>query len=240
MVETVEPVNPIFPPPTRAIIMRGVFHFTLLVTLLEAKSAVSQPSRILSACFIASLLIATMSVPSRADRVYQLIDIPSNQNGHSLNGTITTTDDAPNDSVLNVAEILGWQWSISGANSFSATSMDFLIDATTTFGVRISPDAISLPIGSRVPSSALTLSRQFAGGRGPYIHELSWRVNDGNPTSALSSARRQDGDAGQSFWFGPATFPTSSGWVVAVAVPEPATGLLLVACVIPGALWRRR
>jgi hypothetical protein len=183
--------------------------------------------------------------PCHAGRVYQLIDYPANQNGHILKGTITTTDDASADSLLNVAEILSWQWSISGANTFAASSTEFLNETSVATGVQITTEAIALPIAnfSAPGPFTLALARQSPGGRGgAYGHSLSWTsVNTpAAGTRNISSAARQRDDAFLSFWFGPATFASSSARVIAVAVPEPATGLLLTACTLMWTMRRHR
>jgi hypothetical protein len=201
--------------------------------------------RILSACLIVICLFLATCLPSRADRVYQLVDYPANQNGHTLNGTITTTDDAPNDSLLDVAEILSWQWGISGPNSFAANSTEFLTNSSVALGVQITTEAISLPaptLSDPGPFRLVLSRRTSLGGRGELSHGLMWQsVNTPSAgTTNISSAGRMQGDAIQSFWSGSATFPGRSGWVAAVAIPEPTTLLLLTACAIPGALWRRR
>jgi hypothetical protein len=201
--------------------------------------------RILPACLIVTLLFSATSLPSRADRVYQLVDYPANQEGHTLNGTITTTNDAPNDSVLDLAEILNWQWSVSGANSFAANSTEFLDNTSIALGVQITTEAISLPVadfGNPGPFRLELSRRTSLGGRGQLSHSLAWQsVNTPSAgTTNFSSANRQNGDAIQNFWFGTARFPGRLGWVVAVAIPEPTTLLLLTVCAMPAALWRRR
>jgi hypothetical protein len=196
--------------------------------------------RLVSVCSLA-LLITTAA---NADRVYKLVDYPANQMGHTLNGTITTTDDAPNDSLLDVAEILSWQWSISGPNSFAANSSEFLTNNSMATAVRITTESIALPVAnlSNPGPYRLSLSRLTSlGSRGQLSHELSW-LSANTPSAGTTNhsyGGRMSGDAIQSYWSGPATFPSSSGWIVAVAVPEPVTGVMLSAVAIVGAVWRR-
>src|SRR5262245_31502657 len=64
--------------------------------------------------------------PCHAARVYQVVNYPLEQFGHTINGTITTTDDAPLDSILQATEILDWQWSITGPHAFSAMRNEFV------------------------------------------------------------------------------------------------------------------
>jgi hypothetical protein len=196
-----------------------------------------------SVCCLVTLIIAAMTLPCRADRVYQLVDYPANQNGHTLNGTITTTDNAPTDSVLDLSEILSWQWSITGPNTFAANSTEFLDNTSLALGVQITTQAISLPVadfGDPGPFRLELSRRTSLGGRGQLSHSLAWQsVNTPSAgTTNFSSANRQDGDAVQSFWFGTATFPSSSSWVVAVAIPEPTT-MLLTVCAMATIFWRR-
>jgi hypothetical protein len=195
--------------------------------------------RLVSVC---SLLLLTCAT-ARADRVYKLVDYPANQMGHTLNGTITTTDDAPNDSLLDMAEILSWQWNISGPNSFAANSTQFLNNSSQAFGVRITPSSIALPVAnlSNPGPFRLSLARSTPISRGDFGHSLSWHsVNTPSAgTMNHSYSGRMDGDALQSYWHGPATFPSSSGWIVAIAIPEPTTSLL-IAFVMPAVFVRKR
>ncbi|MCA9239635.1 MAG: hypothetical protein KDA37_05525, partial [Planctomycetales bacterium] len=61
---------------------------------------------------IVPLLLAAAS--AHAERIYRLVDYPDLQNGHTLSGTITTTDDAPDDGLLHAGEIVAWEWSSTG------------------------------------------------------------------------------------------------------------------------------
>jgi hypothetical protein len=163
-----------------------------------------------------------------AARVYQFVDYPADQEGYSLTGTITTTDDAPLDSILDAAEILDWQWSITGPYPFSASRADFLTDHTAATGVRISQTAIELLLATvdRPQLSQLQLSRQTSlTPRGSLGHTLSW----GTRYDAMSghfnfySARSLHGDAIQGYWGTQPTSLGSSTWAIAVAIPEPGT-----------------
>lgn len=176
------------------------------------------------------------AAPCQAGRVYRLVDYPANQNGHFLKGTITTTDDAPSDSLLGLAEILSWQWNISGANTFAASSQDFLNDSSLVMGVQISNDAISIvpaTIDNPFPGRVLQLSREtLSPRRGSLSHRLSWDTIYVLGDTNIYSASRLVGDAIQSFWSDTVDVDSDATWLIAIAVPEPATGLLLTTCVL--------
>jgi hypothetical protein len=174
------------------------------------------------------ILLWGAAVRCDAARVYQFVDYPADQEAYSLTGTITTTDDAPLDSILDTAEILDWQWSITGPYPFSASQADFLTDHTAATGVRISQTAIELPLATvdRPQPAQLKLSRQTSlAPRGSLGHALSWgtRYHAMSGQFTFYSARSLHGDAIQGYW---GTQPTSIGpsiWPIAIAIPEPAT-----------------
>lgn len=72
-----------------------------------------------AAILVISQFAATQS---RADIIYSIENHPSDQNGHSVSGLITTTDAAINDGYLVASEILGWEFAISGPTSTSVLS----------------------------------------------------------------------------------------------------------------------
>lgn len=88
-----------------------------------------------------SLLAA--APPCSAARIYQIVDYPEFQQGYSLRGTITTTDNAHQDGTLDGEEILNWHWAVDGPQAFAfssgaGSSLDFQ-------GIGITDDAILLP-----------------------------------------------------------------------------------------------
>lgn len=188
-------------------------------------------------------LISTVLVPwACADRVYALVDYPAYQNGHALRGSITTTDDAPLDSLLTTNEILAWNWQLSGANTFAATSTDFTIDDKTSVQVRITDSAIELPQNLNLTGPAiLRLGRATPLSRGILAHHIRWQSRPLLPPATPENtfgAAKVEGDAVLSYWN--TNFePVSLYWTVAVAVPEPTSfGLAFVgAC---GVILTRR
>jgi hypothetical protein len=199
-------------------------------------------TRLLSAYLLVSSF--TGVAICRAERVYRLVDNPASQEGHFLNGTITTTNDAANDSSLDLAEILGWQWSVSGPHSFAASSQDFLNNTSIAIGVRITNQAISLPVAtlSTPGPFRLSLSRETPMVRGAFVHSLFWSsLNTPSAgTRNIYSASYLQSDAILSFWSGNATFPSNSGWLIAVAVPEPSTVVLIVLAAMVAPIRRLR
>ena len=58
-----------------------------------------------------------LSTPCQAFRIYRFVNYPLIQEGHTLDGTITVTDDAPVDSFLDTDEILDREWTVAGPNN---------------------------------------------------------------------------------------------------------------------------
>jgi hypothetical protein len=197
---------------------------------------------------VAMLVVVVVATPCNAARVYQLVNYPTDQAMHSLSGTITTTDEAPLDSILETAEILDWQWSITGANTTIASRNDFLTDRTMASGIRISPTAIELPLGT--PDNPLlrelVLSRETSlAPRGAYRHTLSWGSRwliDTQEQFNRYSASSMQGDAIQGYWNTSGASLGPDSWVIARAVPEPATLIVGVLAILAAAHFacRRR
>jgi hypothetical protein len=171
------------------------------------------------------LLVSMALVPcAQADRVYALVDYPAYQNGHALRGSITTTDDAPLDSLLTANEILSWNWQLSGANSLAATSTDFTVADKTSIQVRITESAIDLPQDlSMIGPAILRLGRATPTSRGSFGHHIRWQarplLSPSTPENAFDAAKFE-GDAVLRYW-STNFVPVSPYWTVAVAVPEP-------------------
>jgi PEP-CTERM motif len=177
---------------------------------------------------MAAMLAWIAAAPCGAARIYNLVNYSADQDGHSLSGTITTTDDAPLDSLLETAEILDWQWRVAGANAFSASRDDFLTDGTAATGIRISETAIELSLATpESPEIAeLQLARSISvAPRGAFGHVLHWHTQYDGTQDLLNiySARSLHGDAIQGYWSGEPASIGPNTWIIATAVPEPST-----------------
>jgi hypothetical protein len=181
---------------------------------------------------IAALLAFAIALPCSAARVYQLVNYPPDQDGYSLAGTITTTDQAPLDSILDVAEILDWQWSAAGPIPVVASRNDHVLDETVASGLRITNSTIELPLATPAhPQLAqLRLAKSASVPRGSVGHRLIWstRYDAVAGTTTSFSASTAHGDVLRGYWFGPSTGAGPTSWLIATAVPEP-SGLGTVA-----------
>jgi len=213
------------------VIIEGVFLFS------EAWS--SPMKRIL-------LLLAPifcLATSADAARIYQLVNYPDLQNGHTLSGTITTTDDAPDDSLLEEHEVLAWQWDITGPNNHSASHEPPppFETVVSIIGISISTSAIELP---RIRDSQLLLSRQQRDGGIVVVRSQAWftRYDDVSDTVSLRTAASLfDYDLVGSIWSSEYPDPELNGsMVIATLVPEPSCVALLTICSLMWFDVRRR
>ena len=161
------------------------------------------------------------------DLIYTLENYAAFQNGHTLSGTITTTDAAPDDGLLMNAEIIDWSFSVSGPTSFMASKNPASFPVVTG-DVGISPTQITLgfPPGDMGVNEFFL---DFETVTGPSVRYL--RINDIfgagiiDDYSAFPSIGRQA-------WQEVSGAPLGGDpWVIAVAVPEPSmVGLWSLAC----------
>jgi hypothetical protein len=180
---------------------------------------------------VAALAIAS---PAHADRVYRIVEYPHLQSGHTLAGTITTTNAAPADGVLTLAEILSWEWKVVGpwtsASGFTATSTDPVMDQSVVQNVSISPRAIYLEhtVFGQPYQGELRLSREWPISWGSLGHWLLWRKRSTSDSSWIDAfdARKFEGDVDRVFWLGNPNISTSARFTIAT-VPEPTSIVLL-------------
>jgi len=186
---------------------------------------------------IAAFVCAELWVvdPCHAERVYRMVDNPAIQNGYLLDGTITTTDDAPFDSPLSEEEILGWDWSLSGNGSYSASSLQYTDDGRIALGVRITPTTIELPLATAEnPGLAELQLQRSVPNRGLVGHSIRWNTQYDVALGArnISAAYQLGGDVVIGFWSGEVVVDHASTWVLARAVPEPASVVCVALAVI--------
>lgn len=182
----------------------------------------------LSGAIISSLWFC---MSAQADLVYDFQSHSADQSGHSLTGSIVTTDNAINDGILITSEVVSWNWSISGPNAASVSSTD---SGATTFlqgDVLISASGITIgqPNIMSDDTYALEIGNNSSG-------RLSWSRSEffGTFTEIYQGANA---------W---STFsPGMSGsdpWQVAnlSTVPEPSGGLVATMGIAGLLLQRRR
>lgn len=191
--------------------------------------------------YITAIVLVVFLQSAHAARIYSLVDYPDLQNGHTLSGTITTTDDAPDDGLLVTEEILDWEWDIDGPNVLSASLAPGSTD-TFAHGISISTRTIELPFAT---PADLRLWQRNTGSRGGSVDALRWSVVFDNAIGVYSSnnvAGFLGGDVPTTFWLTTLSSPSNSGWVIATVIPEPGTQSLvsiLVMTMLCAALTRQ-
>ena len=194
--------------------------------------------------FWATLCCLGSNTPiSHAARIYNIVDYPSLQEGHTLSGTITTTDDAPDDGLLATEEILDWEWEVSNGLEVTPGQMHPTVPHSRSFtevvgGIEIDSQGIYLPHELRnifkLQINTNTNSRGYNDRR------LLWgNGNAGTPSRYVFNGITE-GDIGFQAW-GSDLPANPDRWPIATRVPEP-SGLTLSCCVIAyaAAMLRRR
>ncbi len=188
---------------------------------------------------IAAITISSIWAPSaNAALIYDLANYPADQNGHSLSGTITTTDTAPDDGQLLATEILSWEIDVIGPHGFSGAMSDANSN-TLAAGVAITPTEIVLPYPQIIGVYDFQLYIKDHAARLAYVraHEPF-----GVGFFSFYTAERP---AAPDAWHvveplmnnSPPNHGTAP-WVVGTRVPEPSSLMLL--CSLAGvALFRR-
>ena len=185
------------------------------------------------------LLVLGLIAPSTAyaTRIYSLVDYPDLQNGHSLRGTITTTDEAHDDGMLVTEEIVNWEWEVS--DEFNTIvgigQLEPAIPNSSTLmevsGIQIDSHGIYLP---QDLESFLSLEIEINNNsRGFNIRRLSWL--NGNPNTPVRYIFNgiTGGDIGFLAWG--SDLPTNPDrWLIATSVPEPSSATLAAIVVIVG------
>lgn len=172
---------------------------------------------------------APLSSVAHADLVYDFYNHPLDQNGHSLSGTITTTDTAHADGSLTAGEVISWSWSTSGSNPISGSSSDLNSSTLINGWVSISPTEITLAQPNIMSQEQYGLVLSGSAGR------LIW-VRDEDGFGGFTELFEAQG-SWQSYSPG---MSNTDPWLVATVstVPEPSSGLALLALV--GYCLRRR
>ena len=198
--------------------------------------------------FAAATLCLLLVVPRtiRADSIYAIQDYPSDQNGHTVSGTITT------DGIIGPlaeADIKSWTVTFDqgkpDAYTFSSTSPGAVVFVA---GVQATPTYITLSAPTSA-SSENQLSLEVVGGEAP-SNDFQWVRYLSSPTAEqlnLEGSYSADGKNGDRLWYtGNPQVGRTDPWVLAVApasaVPEPfSVWLLGTACTTGLAYgWSRR
>ena len=184
-----------------------------------------------SLLLFALTLLASSS--AQAARIYNIIDYPDLQSGHSLNGTITTTDDAPDDGMLQEEEVLDWHWEISGPNNISAD----WVEENSVFidNIRITEDQILFRLDS------ISIMRLITPQLNPTV-SLQWITIESSPYHSFFQAGFGGRDALIPYWTGNISSVKEIEWTIATAIPEPSAilvGILSIAQFVISRRWLR-
>lgn len=170
------------------------------------------------------LLLA--AADAHAERVYRLVDYPDLQNGHSLSGTITTTDDAPEDGLLISEEITNWSWTVTGAHI--ATQSSEVETLKVLQGIGITDDAILLPQWKEARLE-LRSSLEIGFGESFFLRWVSRPDTSNSSFTYSTSLTGFDGDLPRSFWVADLHSMPSRMHAIATAVPGPGSCALSLA-----------
>jgi len=193
---------------------------------------------------VVPLCIAIALLPDKCDaaHIYNLVDYPDLQNGHTVTGTITTTDDAPDDGLLDIAEVLDWEWEVSDGLEVTIGEMHPIepdsISFTEVLGIGIDSQGIYFPheLGNRFKLEIGTNLNS----RGSNLRRLAWLNGNASPLSVYVFNGVTEGDIGFRAW-GTDLPANPNRWLIAERVPEP-SGLALSCCVaaFAAAMLRRQ
>lgn len=202
-------------------------------------------NRACSFCVLFYLLSFFLARNATADLIYYFGNYSIDQNGHSLTGTLVVSDTAPSDGLLVDAEILSWQFDVSGPRGFSSSSSNVSADVQLSGIVTITETEISMsfPQNNRSVNDLQFYDNNFRS-RLAYF-----RVNDlmgagvfstytasGNLTNSVNAAWNQIGPVMNNASPNHVNMP----WIIATAVPEVSgtfVGVLLASAI---SLFSRR
>lgn len=182
------------------------------------------------------------SVPTHAARIYNIVDYPDLQNGHTVSGTITVSDSAPEDGLLTTEEILDWEWEVSDGLEVTPGQMHPTEPDSSSF-----TEVLGIEIDSQGVYFSHELGQIFklqintnTNSRGYNTHDLAWLSGFPDFSSLYAFSGIIGGDMLTVAWV--TDLPASPDrWLIATSVPEP-SGLALSCCVIAyaAAMLRRR
>jgi hypothetical protein len=177
----------------------------------------------------AALLLFALANHANADIIYNIQPYPSDQNGYTLSGTITTDGVM---GALSASDILAWQYTATnGLITYSASSTDTGASISAT-GLEAEGNQLLLPYGNGGTYS-LTFSdpngQALPGGTTNLV--LEWLLHVGSEVSFYQYELQVN--SGPPAWSTGST-PTSSSFIIAqeapsVTTPEPASITLMLA-----------
>ncbi|MCA9151457.1 MAG: hypothetical protein KDA92_19225 [Planctomycetales bacterium] len=177
---------------------------------------------------LAVLFIFSLAVTVRADVVMEFIDYPSDQNGHSISGTVTLAGAGICDP-CSPSDFVGFNLNVTGPLGFatSGTSTNILISPIGTSG--ITADGTKL-VWAESPEEAII---QFSGSGGFLLYQS--RPHSGGAGPLLPIYRAVGG--GNLVWN--SVLPVDISRTIA-AVPEPSAFLYFLLLGTSIGCWKNR
>ena len=169
--------------------------------------------------FVARLFLFLFFGSVASARTYELQNYPTEQGGHTLSGFVTTTDDAADDGLLMVDEIVDWEFSVAGPNSFSDSFSDAALPGIVG-DVVITAEEITLAFPPNDPGfNAFEL---VSNGRSrPGLSYL--RVNEPLVAGTFDQYTGSVSGTEQAWQTFPSELGGTNPWVIAIAIPEPSS-----------------
>jgi hypothetical protein len=204
-------------------------------------------------CLLAfAIAVAFSAAQTRAETIYNIVDYPLDQGAHTISGTITTDGKT---GALLASDVIGATISMDGAPFYSVNAVSGevlqslpVFDGANSMWLTATSDGIYLPYGS-----SLTLNF-WTGGPWSDSARIEWNNtadnNYGAPVCEASWNYFADYTHRHYYWYaqpqgqpGELGYGLSGTWLIATAVPEPASAsALLGGLLVAGAfaLLRRR
>lgn len=182
-------------------------------------------------------ILLTIALPASADLEYQFVDYPDLQNGHTLSGLLTLSDSAADNGFLTNEEILDWNFAVTGPRTYGSSKVadSFVISGE----VLIDTESIKIVFPEEDDTNAFDLTDNSGG---PTLrYQLVNDIDGVGIIDLYGSTENGSNDEAWQFFGGTLGGSVTEGWVIATAVPEPSSHLLLLGgCLLTALRGRRR
>ena len=183
-----------------------------------------------------SFLAVALAYNAAHGATYQLINYPVEQQGHTLAGSIVTLDSAPDDGLLDAAEIVDWSFTVQGPKSFSASKSD--------------PGSATIVSGMvGISDTSITIASPFADGQ-LLMNDLRLEVGDERlryfrftnfafqPFEVVDFYDAQNAINSTAWQSSSSVLGGNDPWVIA-EVPEPSSASIALALLFLPCMYRR-